>query len=61
MTHQIQAQSPPKKQAGFWTPWGNVRVPDLDKALGAKETRPLRRPLSPVEPKPLPLPPVRRD
>ena len=59
MTQQFPSQAPPKKPAGFWTPWGNVRVPDLDEALEASDPRPVRLPPNAVEPRPLPL--LRRD
>lgn len=60
MTQPVPIQSPPKKASGFWTPWGNVRVPDLDAALEKKQPRPVKRGTGAALTAPKPAEPVRR-
>jgi hypothetical protein len=60
MVQPIPIQVPPKKAAGFWTPWGNVRVPDLDAALEKKAVRSGKLPPNAVTVEPKPAVPTRR-
>ncbi len=60
MTQQVPMQAQPKKAAGFWTPWGNVRVPDLDSALEKKAAIAAKLPHKAVAVDPKSVTPVRR-
>lgn len=39
----VPGAKPVAKKAGLWTPWGNQRVPDLDKVLASPSKWAARR------------------
>lgn len=61
MIQQVPIQVQPKKATSFWTPWGSVRVPDLDAALEKKAANPVKLPPKAVSLEPRPATPTPRS